>query len=126
MGKRTDGCVYVPPKVDSVNMHRFGRSQRSFPTEALTPLSQDIGNTRAELPASNNVWPALKALRPASLLRHPLWSVQPPWLPDRVLDSSLPSHCILEPSHSCERFFASLTFTPSSATSPPRPWSTSC
>lgn len=55
MGKRTDGCFYVPPKVHSVNMHRFGGSQRSFPTEALTPLSQDIGNTRAELPASNNV-----------------------------------------------------------------------
>lgn len=41
-------------------------------------------------------------------------------------DSSLPSHCILKPSHSCERVFAPLTFTPSSATSPPQPWSRSC
>ena len=31
-----DVCILCP-KVDSVTIHRFGGSQRSFPTEALTP-----------------------------------------------------------------------------------------
>lgn len=115
-----DGCFYVCPNVDSVTIHRFGGPLRSFSTEVSTPLSWDINNTHAELPST--VWnqlsnhpdlPFCQCNHDGSCMRD-------------FMDSSLPSHCIPKPCHSCERFLASLTLTPSPATSPPQPWSRSC